>query len=54
LQTMTEIASEKSTTIIFPLPIEMLRAFGAMVNPPAAAQPPAIKPPAEEKTNKAA
>ncbi len=27
LQTMTEIASEKSTTIIFPLPIELLTAF---------------------------
>jgi regulator of protease activity HflC (stomatin/prohibitin superfamily) len=32
LQTMTEIASEKSTTIIFPFPIEMLRAFGGMYN----------------------
>jgi hypothetical protein len=29
---MTEIASEKSTTIIFPFPIEMLRAFGGMYN----------------------
>jgi len=28
LQTMTEIASEKSNTIIFPFPIELLRAFG--------------------------
>lgn len=27
LQTMTEIASEKSTTIIFPLPIDLLTAF---------------------------
>jgi regulator of protease activity HflC (stomatin/prohibitin superfamily) len=28
LQTLTEIASEKNSTIIFPIPIEMLRAFG--------------------------
>lgn len=28
LQTLTEIASEKNSTIIFPLPIELLRAFG--------------------------
>jgi regulator of protease activity HflC (stomatin/prohibitin superfamily) len=28
LQTLTEIASEKSSTIIFPLPIELLKAFG--------------------------
>jgi regulator of protease activity HflC (stomatin/prohibitin superfamily) len=32
LQTMTEIASEKSTTIIFPLPIELMKAFGALAN----------------------
>src|SRR4030067_815547 len=28
LSTLTEIASEKNSTIIFPLPIEFLRAFG--------------------------
>jgi regulator of protease activity HflC (stomatin/prohibitin superfamily) len=28
LQTLTEIASEKNSTIIFPLPIELFRAFG--------------------------
>jgi regulator of protease activity HflC (stomatin/prohibitin superfamily) len=28
LQTLTEIASEKNSTIIFPIPIEMFRAFG--------------------------
>jgi regulator of protease activity HflC (stomatin/prohibitin superfamily) len=28
LSTLTEIASEKNSTIIFPLPIEMLKAFG--------------------------
>jgi hypothetical protein len=27
LQTLTEIASEKNSTIIFPLPIEILSAF---------------------------
>jgi regulator of protease activity HflC (stomatin/prohibitin superfamily) len=33
LQTMTEIASEKSSTIIFPFPIELLKAFGGMIAP---------------------
>jgi regulator of protease activity HflC (stomatin/prohibitin superfamily) len=28
LSTLTEIASEKASTIIFPIPIEFLRAFG--------------------------
>ena len=28
LQTLSEIATERNSTIIFPLPIEMLRAFG--------------------------
>ncbi|MFA6612951.1 MAG: hypothetical protein WCS64_05180, partial [Dehalococcoidales bacterium] len=27
LQTLTEIATEKSSTIVFPLPIDMLNAF---------------------------
>jgi len=27
LQTLTEIASEKNSTIVFPLPIEMMKAF---------------------------
>ena len=31
LGTLTEIASERSSTIVFPLPIELLKAFGAMV-----------------------
>jgi regulator of protease activity HflC (stomatin/prohibitin superfamily) len=30
LSTLTEIASEKASTIIFPIPIEFLRAFGNM------------------------
>jgi regulator of protease activity HflC (stomatin/prohibitin superfamily) len=29
LQTLTEIAAEKNSTIIFPLPIEMLKSFFA-------------------------
>ena len=29
LQTLTEIATERNSTIIFPLPIEIMRAFGA-------------------------
>jgi len=31
LQTLTEIASEKNSTIVFPLPIELLKAFGLKV-----------------------
>jgi len=31
LQTLTEIASEKATTIVFPLPIELFKAFGMNV-----------------------
>jgi len=27
LQTLTELASEKNSTIVFPLPIELMRAF---------------------------
>ncbi len=30
LQTLTEIASEKNSTIVFPLPIEMLHLLGSM------------------------
>jgi regulator of protease activity HflC (stomatin/prohibitin superfamily) len=45
LQTMTEIASEKTTTIIFPFPIELLKAFG-MSNQQAANAP------KDEKTEK--
>jgi regulator of protease activity HflC (stomatin/prohibitin superfamily) len=28
LQTLTEIASERNSTLIFPIPVELLRAFG--------------------------
>jgi len=32
LSTLTEIASEKNSTIIFPIPMEFLRAFGAIAD----------------------
>jgi regulator of protease activity HflC (stomatin/prohibitin superfamily) len=32
LQTLTEIAAEKNSTIIFPLPIDLIRGLGAMVD----------------------
>jgi regulator of protease activity HflC (stomatin/prohibitin superfamily) len=31
LQTLTEIAAEQNSTILFPLPIEMMKAFGKML-----------------------
>jgi regulator of protease activity HflC (stomatin/prohibitin superfamily) len=42
LQTVTEISSEQNSTIFFPIPIEMLKAFEAFTraNEPAAAPPP--------------
>ena len=46
LQTMTEIASEKTTTILFPFPIEMLKAFGGIFNSQS------VAPPKAEKTDK--
>jgi len=46
LQTLTEIASEKTNTIIFPLPIELLRAFTAKIGVPPPAE---VSPPKEEK-----
>lgn len=33
LQTLTQIATEKTNTIIFPLPMEILRAFASMIQP---------------------
>jgi hypothetical protein len=35
LQTVTEISSEQNSTIFFPIPIEMLRAFEAFSARPA-------------------
>ena len=34
LQTLTEIASEKATTIVFPLPIDLIKAFAPKVSIP--------------------
>jgi regulator of protease activity HflC (stomatin/prohibitin superfamily) len=34
LQTLTEIAVEKNSTIIFPIPIEFFKAFSGLLNPP--------------------
>jgi regulator of protease activity HflC (stomatin/prohibitin superfamily) len=44
LQTLTEIAVEKNSTIVFPLPMELMKAFAGLVTPP---QPPVSVP--EEK-----
>jgi len=33
LQTLTEIAVEKNSTIIFPIPIEFMKAFSGLLNP---------------------
>ncbi len=40
LQTLTEIASERNTTVVFPLPIDLIRPFLAQLAPPAPAQAP--------------
>jgi hypothetical protein len=34
LQTLTEIATEKNSTIVFPLPIDMLKTFFSASNTP--------------------
>lgn len=39
LQTLTEIAVEQNSTIIFPLPLEFMRAFFGSFDSPAATQP---------------
>jgi regulator of protease activity HflC (stomatin/prohibitin superfamily) len=45
LQTLTEIAADKNSTIIFPLPMELLRAFtGQAYAPEVSAPPPAAMP----------
>jgi regulator of protease activity HflC (stomatin/prohibitin superfamily) len=40
LQTLTEIASERNTTVVFPLPIDLLRPFLSHLAPPAQAPAP--------------
>jgi regulator of protease activity HflC (stomatin/prohibitin superfamily) len=55
LQTLTEIANEKTNTIIFPLPIELLRAFSGMfggnpqLNPATVVKEAKTEEPKEEK-----
>jgi regulator of protease activity HflC (stomatin/prohibitin superfamily) len=39
LQTLTEIAAEKNSTIVFPLPLELLQGFFNLVPPNAASSP---------------
>ncbi|MDE2976727.1 MAG: slipin family protein [Acidobacteriota bacterium] len=34
LQTLSDIATERNSTILFPLPLELLRAFGSFLSPP--------------------
>src|SRR6266498_551198 len=53
LQTLTEIAVEKNSTIIFPLPIDTIKVFTDMVtsyaiNNPSAPPPPVVLPPTLE------
>jgi len=51
LQTLTEIAADKNSTIIFPLPMELLRAFtGQAYAPEVSAPPPAAMPVIPEPT----
>jgi regulator of protease activity HflC (stomatin/prohibitin superfamily) len=38
LQTLVEISAEKSSTIIFPFPLEMLRVFGMEITPLSSAE----------------
>jgi len=58
LQTLTEIASERSSTIVFPLPIEMIGQFfqrlGGNGGPPIAVSPPAVTAPAAVESETAA
>lgn len=50
LQTLTEIAADKNSTIIFPLPIELLRALGGVSAPVEAPLPPDEEPTAPAET----
>jgi regulator of protease activity HflC (stomatin/prohibitin superfamily) len=55
LQTLTEIAAEKNSTIIFPLPMELMRAFMGMTailpdSPPTSPAEPAPPAPAAQPT----
>ncbi len=46
LQTLTDIATEKTTIVVFPLPIDLISAFMQRGTGQPAAQPPATPPPA--------
>jgi hypothetical protein len=53
LQTLTDIGTEKNTTIVFPLPIELISLFnktvaGGVTGPGVAAQPPPPPPRSDE------
>src|SRR5258706_10570225 len=57
LQTLTEIAVEKNSTIVFPLPIDTIKVFTDMVasyavNNPAPQPPPPVLPPPAPPTSK--
>src|SRR5439155_19751959 len=52
LQTLTEIASERSSTIVFPLPIEMIGQFFQRIGGTGAA--PSLTPPTEQASGEAA
>jgi hypothetical protein len=57
LQTLTEIAVEKNSTIVFPLPIDTIKVFTDMVasyavNNPAPQSPPPVLPPPAPPTRK--
>jgi len=43
LQTLTEIAADKNSTIIFPLPMELLRAFNGQPLAPGVSAPPVVE-----------
>jgi hypothetical protein len=48
LQTLTEIGVEKNTTIVFPLPMELINLFNKTVGVPALAPTPAPAPEPKE------
>ncbi|MBV8672963.1 MAG: slipin family protein [Acidobacteriaceae bacterium] len=51
LQTLTDIGTEKNTTVIFPLPIELVALLGKFV-PMANAQPTSSQPPPQEPADR--
>ena len=49
LQTLTEIAAEKNSTIVFPLPIDLISAFFQIPIPPSGNGMEPVSPPAPER-----